>query len=305
MTEAAAPAAGSAARPPLDDVMLAMDVVDTLRRRQRLVEQELGEAGREQDLKERLRKIYAAQGIEVSDAVLEEGVRALKEDRFVYKPVPRGFGTWLAGVYVRRGVWGKWVLGAVAVLAVVVAVWQVAVVGPRSALPQELTALHAEVIKLARDDDADRLADRMLASGEKALRDGRPEGAREVLADLRQLREQLEATYRLRIVNRPGQRSGVFRIPDINQAAKNYYVIVEAVDDRGLPVKVPVTNEESGKTVVASTFGLRVDKRIYDRVAADKQDDGIIQNDIVGHKDRGVLDPTYDIPTSGAAITTW
>ena len=37
--------------------MLAMDVVDTLRRRQRLVEREMDKGGREQDLKQRLHKI--------------------------------------------------------------------------------------------------------------------------------------------------------------------------------------------------------------------------------------------------------
>ncbi len=98
--------------------MLAMDVVDTLRRKSRLVEQELDVAGREQDLKQRLRKIYAAQGIEVTDAILEEGVRALKEDRFVYKPPPDSFGIKMARLYVNRGVWGKWVFGAVAGLAI-------------------------------------------------------------------------------------------------------------------------------------------------------------------------------------------
>ncbi len=72
-------------KPPLDEMMLAMDVVDTLRRRQRLVEREFDSEGREQDLKQRLRKIYAAQGIEVPDHVLEEGVAALREERFVYK----------------------------------------------------------------------------------------------------------------------------------------------------------------------------------------------------------------------------
>lgn len=41
---------------PLDEVMLAMDVVDTLRRRQRLVEREYDSEGREQDLKQRLHK---------------------------------------------------------------------------------------------------------------------------------------------------------------------------------------------------------------------------------------------------------
>jgi hypothetical protein len=74
-SEATATAADS--KQPLDEVMLAMDVVDTLRRRERLVQRELDVGGREEDLKGRLRKIYAAQGIDVPDRILEEGVAAL------------------------------------------------------------------------------------------------------------------------------------------------------------------------------------------------------------------------------------
>src|SRR5210317_235125 len=101
---------------PLDEIMLAMDVVDTLRRRQRLVEREFDSEGREQDLKQRLHKIYAAQGIEVPDHVLEEGVAALREERFVYKSPPKNFATRLAHLYVSRSRWGKWVISAFTVL---------------------------------------------------------------------------------------------------------------------------------------------------------------------------------------------
>ena len=71
--QAAVPPGGSAERPPLDDIMLAMDVVDTLRRRERLVSRELDELGREEDLKARLKRIYAQQGIDVPDHVIEQG----------------------------------------------------------------------------------------------------------------------------------------------------------------------------------------------------------------------------------------
>ena len=47
LTEAAGSTADERVKPPLDDIMLAMDVVDTLRRAERLVKQELDEAGRE------------------------------------------------------------------------------------------------------------------------------------------------------------------------------------------------------------------------------------------------------------------
>lgn len=285
--------------------MLAMDVVDTLRRKQRLVQQELDVAGREQDLKQRLRKIYAAQGIEVTDAILEEGVRALKEDRFVYEPPPDSFGIKMARLYVNRGVWGKWVFGALAGLAIALVAWQLLVVAPRDALPQDIAALHAEVVALAEQDSADQRADSLLATARQALRDGDTKRAQALFRELEQMRDQLEASYRIRIVNRPGERSGVWRVPDLNQAARNYYIIVEAIGAAGGRLRVPIQNEETGKAERVSQWGVRVEKPVFDRVAADKQDDGIIQQDIVGNKAPGRLEPDYQVPTTGAAITSW
>ena len=68
----------AAEKAPLDEVMLAMDVVDTLRHNQNLVARELSAEDRETQLIERLRTIYHQQGIEVSDAILKQGVAALE-----------------------------------------------------------------------------------------------------------------------------------------------------------------------------------------------------------------------------------
>ena len=68
----------------LDDVMIAMDVVDTLRHREDLVRRELNEEEPRGELLARLRQIYRDQGIEVPDGVLAEGVKALEDSRFVY-----------------------------------------------------------------------------------------------------------------------------------------------------------------------------------------------------------------------------
>ena len=76
MVETAQAAAGGlpgrATAAPLDDVMLAMDVVDNLRHADQLVERELGTEERDRQLKERLRKLYAAQGIDVPEHILDE-----------------------------------------------------------------------------------------------------------------------------------------------------------------------------------------------------------------------------------------
>jgi hypothetical protein len=285
--------------------MLAMDVVDILRRRERLVERELDAEGCEADLKERLRKTYHAQSIEVPDHILEEGVAALKEDRFLYKPPPDGLRVRLARLYVSRVRWGKWALGGIAVLITPWAINYFVFVAPGAALPDKLAATHAQVVRIAGSEDAKETAGRLLSAGGAALREQDIAAARQALVSLEDLRSGLEQEYSLRIVNRPGEQSGVWRVPDINTRARNYYIIVEAVDPTGKVLKVSVTNEETGKTERVTKWGLRVDEETFQRVARDKQDNGIMERDRFGYKKRGYLVPEYEMRTSGAAITQW
>jgi hypothetical protein len=303
---AAAPAVAGAAKPPLDDIMLAMDVVDTLRRRRQLVERELDETGREEDFKARLKRIYAQQGIAVPDHVIEQGVAALKEDRFTYVPPPGGLGRRLALIYVSRGRWGKWLAGAVAALVLAAAAWYFAVVAPRQALPNELAAAHQQALALTRSDAARATVQELYEDGQAALRGDDRDAARAALEQLQQARRTLDLEYVVRVVNGPGQPSGVWRIPDVNRQARNYYLLVEAIaGDRGRGLTLPIENEETGETESVDTWGVRVDEDTFDAVRRDKQDDGIIQNDRVGAKQRGFLAPRYEIRTTGGAITRW
>jgi hypothetical protein len=110
--------------------MLAMDVVDTLRHRERVVERALTADDRDRELVGRLQEIYASQGIDVSKAIIERGVEDLRADRFVYTPTPPSFGRTLAKLYVSRGSWGK-PLGLFVTLAALALVgYQVIVRGP-------------------------------------------------------------------------------------------------------------------------------------------------------------------------------
>lgn len=104
---AAEPADPAGAAIALDQLMLAMDVVDTLRHQQDLVDQALAEDSRSAALIERIRGIYANQGIEVPDSVIAEGVDALRRDRFVYQPPAARWSRRLAGLWVERWRWAK------------------------------------------------------------------------------------------------------------------------------------------------------------------------------------------------------
>ena len=406
---------------PLNDVMLAMDVVDTLRHNRTIVERELNEEEREKALIVRLREIYASQGIDVPDSVLAEGVSALKEDRFTYRSPEPGLGRSLAKLYVNRGRWGK-LLGSLVVLgAVVWAGYFAFVTWPESrrvqqaataqvqsfdrattqldnqtqrlnrleqevaraeqdvpdelkgaaaalvasaeqdlvqaknqlagiqlptkpktydasldaplsrssealagigltldgvenrltgiqslaSISKQLPSKQQAVLKVSKDPRADARANAIMDAGKAALLSGDVTAASSAVDELDALLQQLNSSYELRVLNREGQQSGVFRVPPNNARARNYYLIVEALDSRGRPVSVSVADEELGRTVAASIWGMRVSESVFNRVAADKRDDGIIQNNQFGQKLQGYLTPDYEIPTTGASITRW
>jgi hypothetical protein len=294
-----------AEKQPLDEVMLAMDVVDTLRHHEKLVARELDSDTRDEQLKEKLRKIYRTQGIEVPDHVLEEGVQALREDRFSYQAPKKSFANRLARIYVSRDRWGKWLIGIVAVCLLALVAYQFMVAGPRSAMPDRIRSSYQVVWHSAQSDKARNIVKRINARAETAVQDGNQKEMEKALASFDQLKKLLDLEYSLRIVARPGESSGVWRIPDINSSARNYYIIVEPVSADGEILQVQVMSEETDKQTMVSKWGMRVEEDVFQRVATDKQDDGIIQNNTLGTKKKGYLDPSYVIPTSGGAITSW
>ena len=106
-------------------------------------------------------------------------------------------------------------------------------------------------------------------------------------------------------MSRPGETSGFWREPDVNRAARNYYLVVEAIAPNGEALRLPIVNEEDQRTRGVRAWGLRVDQATFERAVADKSDDGIIQNNLVGRKRRGFLEREYTVPTTGAAVTEW
>lgn len=302
---------------PLDEVMLAMDVVDTLRHRQDLATRELAGITREQQLIEKLRDIYHQQGIEVPDHILKEGVAALAESRFVYDPPKPGLGTTMARLYVGRKRWGKPVVAILAALVIgsigYFGVWQPYQAGQAQqaqqelaqGLPAQMDALYQTVFDETKVQQAVVDAEAIRKRGKAFAAEGNRPGAEKAVADLTALRDQLRLQYTLQVVNRPDVRSGFWTFPEVNTEATNYYVVVEALDDAGKALSLPILNEENGQTETVDIWAVRVPEAVYNAVAADKQDDGIIQGNEVGRKSDGFLDVEYNMPVSGGAVTRW
>jgi hypothetical protein len=316
MPEATAGAASTEAAPKLNDLMLAMDVVDTLRHQEGIVANELGQDDRDEKLKERLRQIYQGQGLEVTDRVLDEGIRALKESRFVYTPPAPSFGRTMANLWIKRGVIGS-VLGILCLLIVGFFGWQFwnaqsaqrsseqAKTEITSVLPKKLSDAVNAARKEAKGAEAQQAVDSIAASGQSAVAAGDAQGMNEAITRLAALRSKLAQEYTLRIVSRPGEKSGIFRIPNVNRGARNYYLVVEPLSPDGKLLSLPVTSEENGKVETVTKWAQRVPKSTYDAVSQDKLNDGIVQQNRVAEKVRGELNPKYLMPVENGAITKW
>lgn len=312
MSDVTAPAAA-----PLDEVMLAMDVVDTLRHQQGLATRELDSDAKEQQLIDKLRGIYRQQGIEVPDTILREGVAALNESRFVYDPPPPSFGRTLARMYVGRKRWGRPVGAAVVALLVLsvgyFGVWQPyqhgqaeqARIELAEGLPNQMDGLYQSIFEETKVQQGVVEAEAIRTRGKALAAEGNRAGAEKAVADLTALRDRIRQDYTLRIVNRSGEKSGFWTFPEINTDATNYYLVVEALDADGNVLSLPILNEENGQTETVAIWGVRVSEAVYDAVVADKQDDGIIENNEIGRKSFGFLDVEYNVPVSGGAVTRW
>lgn len=313
----AAPGVAVSSPQKLDDIMIAMDVVDTLRHRDDLVRRELNEEGREAELVERLRQIYRDQGIEVPDKVLADGVKALKESRFAYTPPPAGWKRSLFTLWAKRDSYGRIaVVGFFLIIAGVVG-YQMLVTRPArlaedrarveltETLPKALRRAHADVVAVASEDAAKQKAATLLADGEAAIRASDRAGINKAVGELASLKQQLLQEYTLTIVSRVGEPTGVWRLPPGKSTARNYYIIVEAIAPDGKKLSLPIRNEENGATETVAKFGVRVPREVFDAVARDKQDDGIVQRNVFGIKRRGRLATEYQMPFEGGFITKW
>ena len=172
-------------------------------------------------------------------------------------------------------------------------------------LPEQLESHYETLLENAEGPIAKQQAESLLAQGKSALQKNDNDSVKAVVEHMETLQHEIEREYELRIVSRPGEKSGVWRVPEANPEARNYYIIVEAVTEDGKVLELPIVNEEDGKTYHVSKWGMRVDQQVFERVGRDKMDDGIIQQNRFGIKRHGFLTPEYLMPSTGRSITSW
>ncbi|MEL7311919.1 MAG: DUF6384 family protein [Pseudomonadota bacterium] len=310
-------------KPGLSDVLLAMDVVDTLRHEQRLVATALNAEAREAALIQRVREAYAAQGIDVSDQMIQEGVQALKDRQFEYEPPEPGLRTRFYTAWVRRRRIGGSLMAVGALVGTIWAGYWGFVERPRqqaaeaalvaeqaeaaalAALPDEITRAAEVARSVAKTNDAISAVDVAVRDARNALALNRIEDARQALTELKSLAQFIESDLTLRIVSRSGEMTGVIRAPTNRSNVDNYYIVIEALDRSGRPTAIDIVSEEDGTQRRVSLWGLRVSESTFNQVRADKSDDGIVQANAAGTKPAGAINLVYSLPNLGGTIHSW
>lgn len=307
----------------MQDMLRIMDVASALRRERETAEAQLDLDTVKARLRERLLATAVAAGETVTPAEVDAAIEHYFRRQHRYADPPAGWGSFWAHVWVaRNGV----LLGlAFAVLliggSVALAGWlsgrpaaPLAKSAPLAAIPTAppqrapssepdsaakpapavdrdwpaFEAALAAARALAADDDARGRVERIAAAGTAAHGNTDVAGLRAARRDLDALRARLEETYEVRIVSRPGEQSGVDRYFD--GRLSGYYVIVEAVQPDGRVLPRAIRNAETGRTDRVTKWGEQVGDAVWQRIVADKQADGVVDEALFAAKRAGVFD---------------
>ena len=165
-------------------------------------------------------------------------------------------------------------------------------------LRAEVVGLHAAVLAEAVEElGRERAAElRVSADAQLAARD--LDALESTAESYRQLHALIGSEYEIVIVG------GVWRYHNELDGVRNYYLRVQAVAGDGQQLPVTIRNEEDGSTARVTEWAERVPKEVYDRIANDRQDNGIIDDDDFGFKRRGFVTAERNYEDLGQ-ITRW
>lgn len=143
----------------------------------------------------------------------------------------------------------------------------------------------------------------LLRSLDDHIAAGNVRGATLDMARIRAMQAQMPLAYSLQLRDKPDSKSGVERaVPGVNGSA-HFYLLVSAIGNDGRPVAVPVVDTESSEPHTVEDFGIEVSRDTYDAVKARKQTRE--QHIVLGHKEAGATQPTFNMPVLPGILAAW
>ena len=289
----------------LSEMMRIMDVATEMRTQRETIEKEFAVDETKRILREKLLKTTAITGERVTEAEVDAAIESYFSTLYTYQEPKGNLAVMLARMYVRRGHLAM--MGLLALTLAGTGWWMMHIATTRFSSTARVTR---KVLRIDSSIQSSLARIRSLAREASVVEDlqtweGEARIAREQLDTatlatienrLSELSARLNEVYEVRIFADPQEQSGFPRYPKDEPDRLAYYLIVSATNERGQPVRRSIHDAETLKTVVVDRWAEQVPKAVYDRIAADKKADGILNETLFSQKSRGYRDEEIRLP---------
>ncbi len=173
-----------------------------------------------------------------------------------------------------------------------------------STLSEELENTYSYIKTVVKEDEAKNMADSLYREGQNYVKVVKTASLQKTVQELQDLEAILNQECSIKIVNKNGVKSGIDRYFEDADGKRisGYYVIVEALDAKENVIPQIIKSEENGERKKVDLWGERVPQEVYEQVKRDKLDNGIIENDVFGEKERGYLNPKIIFEYNGEKL---
>jgi hypothetical protein len=171
-------------------------------------------------------------------------------------------------------------------------------------------AAAAAAREIAADDVARASVDQVVKLGRLHHEAQNLERLRMARSELDEVATRLAEEYTVTIVDRPGVKSGFERL--YNGRVSGYYLVVEALDRNGNALRRSIVNTETKSRDMVTMWGEEVELDVFERIVADKQKDGVVDENVVAKKVRGIMSEEFVLDdgrgkpiAKGRRVTKW
>ena len=283
------------------EMLRIMDAASALRQDRELVDEQLNLNEIKARLRERMIAASKVTGEEVTPEEVDAAINTYYARLHRFEEPKMSFPVALAHLWVRRSailIWGGSALGAL-----LLGWWLfVSSNGPFSGTGRTSRALdrlsasvqrHEDAIRaVAQDPKVDETLNRLKTEVQTYTSQRDPQKLASVDAALANLEARVLDEYTISIVPGLDRRSGIDRFyeDESGKRVSGFYLIVEAKAPDGSVLSRTIHDSETGKDETVKTWGERVSREVYDRVAKDKKEDGILDKTAFSVKKKGALD---------------
>ncbi len=174
-----------------------------------------------------------------------------------------------------------------------------------SSLVDKVERVYLDINTISKEEDVKAQGQRLYNESKEAIKSRNVQSLTQTVNEMDKLDEALNQEFKLIIVDRSGVKSGIDRYYNKDKGKPSYYIIVEAVRN-GVALPRYINNFETGKVERVTIWGEKVSNDTYERVKADKMDNHHVDNNLVGHKQKGYLNPKIIFKgLEGRQITHW